>query len=97
MRILTLAVLFSILTTPIYANNTRDNCTEISEIAASIMKERQAGMSLDRMMQLPNSVENEAMIISAYDKQRQSTELMQNRSINQFKKEIFSACEKNKT
>ncbi|MDH5480018.1 MAG: hypothetical protein OEX11_04570 [Nitrosomonas sp.] len=96
MRILILAVFFSILTTPIYADDKRDNCTEVGEIAASIMKARQAGMSLDKMMQLPNSVGNEAIVIIAYDKQRQSTELMQNRSVNQFREDILSTCEKNK-
>lgn len=75
----------------------RTGCKNAQDIAESIMKGRQQGVAMSKMMEVAEGdAANilEALIIEAYDRPRYSTEKMQQRSVQGFRDDVYLECVK---
>ncbi|WP_217476617.1 hypothetical protein [Stutzerimonas stutzeri] len=74
-------------------------CAQISEVASEIMKTRQAGVSMAKMMEVPSEGDLGDMLrgltIAAYEKPRYSTPEMRQREIEDFQNDVYLNCIKN--
>lgn len=69
------------------------NCEQIGELAESIMRNRQQGASMSRMMQIADGNELVRMIVmEAYNLPRMSVPANQQREIADFRNEIELQC-----
>jgi hypothetical protein len=70
-------------------------CSNGEELARTIMKSRQIGVSLSSIMAIAKEQGAESVkhiALMAYDKPRYSTEEMQQRSIEDFANEVYLSC-----
>lgn len=76
----------------------RAMCNSVASIAETIMKARQDGVSMAKMMEIPEPEGSnglgEGLIIAAYESPRYSTEEMQTRSIEEFRDKAYLQCVK---
>lgn len=68
-------------------------CKEISELAETIMTNRQAGISMVQMIEVADGNKMaSALVVAAYEQPRYSTEAVQARTIGDFRDEAYLAC-----
>lgn len=96
--------MMAILPNIVSAKN-NESCKTVSEIAASVMKGRQVGMSINEQFELVDKVfgdslsekgmqELKDMVVMAYKRPRMSTAKMQTEMVTDFSNDIFVACYK---
>lgn len=78
----------------------RKLCDQTSSTAEIVMRKRQAGVSMKKMMEVtanepPGSI-GEALVITAYESPRYYTKEMQERSVEEFRDEAYLRCVKEK-
>lgn len=78
----------------------RKLCDLTSSTAEIVMRKRQAGVSMKKMMEVtanepPGSI-GESLVITAYDSPRYHTKEMQERSVEDFRDEAYLRCVKEK-
>jgi hypothetical protein len=75
---------------------TYEECKDVTTLAGSIMSARQAGASLDQVIEAAavNSIDNELLpiILLAFDERRLASEKYQTIAINDFKSRILKVC-----
>lgn len=74
----------------------RKLCDVTASTAETIMRKRQAGVAMQKMMVVtadepPGSI-TEVLVIAAYESPRYHTKEMQNRSIEEFRDEAYLRC-----
>ena len=100
MKIIGLAILFGIMAPPVYADDWREYCDVIGNLAESIMKNRQNGTSMASVMKTASESKSsvvevmEELVIIAYDIPRYSTENMQLITIGDFRDDVYLECVK---
>lgn len=98
MKITLLMVAFLLKITSAYADDWSKTCELYSQLAETIMTSRQAGVPMANQMKIAKG-ENGSdvmvqLIINAYDKPRYNTEDMQQKSIENYRDDIYLACVK---
>lgn len=93
MKKLVLAVIFSCISTPIYAEKWQDKCESIAGFAEQIMRNRQIGVPMSKMMKVSSGAFS-GMIVAAFDSPRYSTKEYQSRSISDFRDKAYLVCAK---
>jgi hypothetical protein len=78
----------------------RKLCDLTSSTAETVMRKRQAGVSMTKMMEVtanepPGSI-GESLVITAYDSPRYHTKEMQERSVEDFRDKAYLRCAKEK-
>jgi len=75
---------------------TYEQCKGVTSVADSVMTARQAGISLDQVMDVVIAQDMESdvtpIVMLAYDVPRYSTESYQTGAINDFKSKILKVC-----
>ena len=98
MRTILITFVLYITAMPVQAADWRKACGNVGDLATDIMKSRQSGLSMAKMMEAVAQVgENplvDEMIISAYDSPRYSTERMQKRAVEEFRDKFYLDCVK---
>jgi hypothetical protein len=75
-------------------------CESVSRMAASVMMARQRGMDMAKVMKADSDASDEfvqsmqAMVIAAYESPRFSTDIHQQRAVEDFRNDAFLACVK---
>lgn len=69
-------------------------CGSYSDLAETIMRTRQSGISMKQMLEVPLSKGFENLVIAAFEIPRFSTDAMQKRSIEDFRDSIYLECVK---
>lgn len=89
----------TLLIMPLVAN--AGTCESLSDLSGSIMKARQAGVSMQKAMAIANDGNKEALnnytrlqVIKAYDSPRFTTDDYQMRAISDFSDEAYLECVK---
>jgi hypothetical protein len=83
----------TLLATPLAAETEDDHCKQLGVMAAKIMESRQVGVPLSNMMSI--AADNEllkAMILSAYQSSRFSTDAYRQEAITDFRNEVEVMC-----
>lgn len=91
----TLLVLLLIFPAVLSANEKGEMCSAASELAETIMRNRQDGVSMAKMMSVEMGELKEAaeiLIISAYEKPRFSTEKNKNDAVADFRDSVYLEC-----
>ena len=71
------------------------NCEQYFDLGKKIMEGRQAGVPMPDMIKIAgDNAFFRAMVITAYERGRYSTEKYQNRAISDFANEIYMVCVK---
>ena len=90
-----------VMTPPVYAGDWRELCGTIEKLATTIMKGRQSGMSMAKMMEITaeKHIEGvtdllEKLIIAAYDSPRYNTKSIQKRTVEEFRDKVYLKCVK---
>lgn len=81
------------LTSPAWAEEPKDTCLSLGELAQTMMEHRQAGTSISTLM--PHLNGNKAatsMLVSAYEEPRYSSDEYQTRAIQDFRNDWETAC-----
>jgi hypothetical protein len=97
MRTITTTLILCIFALPLQAADWRESCGNFGKVAKMIMEKRQSGASMAKMMEAITDIDNsvvEMMIMSAYDRPRYSTEQMQQRTIEEFRDDVYLECVK---
>lgn len=91
-------IIISLTTNQANAETWQEICKLNAEVSATIMKGRQNGVEMSKMIELIADSNNkegaEAVVIAAYDTPRYRTDEMITRSIEDFRNEIYLACAK---
>jgi hypothetical protein len=78
------------------AEDWTERCKSISSLAATIMKGRQAGVSMSSMMDVTVDADiknlTTSMVMDAYEKPRYSTEKVQQETISDFRDDWYLKC-----
>ena len=83
------------LTAPAYADDNAhvmEMCINVKEAATTMMKSRQVGMELDKVLAYGDVDLFQTMAIEAYKQPRFSTDQYQQRAISEFSNEWYLAC-----
>jgi hypothetical protein len=102
MRRITAMLILIVSAMPLQAENWREFCGSMGELAATIMENRQSGVSMATMMEAvpgegnSTSELSETLIISAFETPRYSTDQMQKRAVEEFRDEAYLSCVKAK-
>lgn len=91
-------IIISLTANKANAETWQEICKLNAEVSAAIMKGRQNGVEMSKMIELIADSDNkdgaEAIVIMAYDTPRYRTDEMITRSIEDFRNEIYLACAK---
>lgn len=79
---------------PVLANKAA-SCEDAAEIAAVVMKARQAGVSMGRLLEMTESKLAEELVYQAYDVHRFDSDEYQQKAISNFREKWEIACLKN--
>lgn len=78
------------------ASQHRAACAQVSELAASIMKGRQSGVAMAKMMEVPEDNEfgeiARALVIDAFDSPRMSVETNRETMVRDFENKAYLQC-----
>ena len=74
------------------ANAETSYCDHMSDLAASIMRNRQAGVPASKMYKVTENKALQSMVLMAYDKPRFTVKSYINESIEEFRDEIYVLC-----
>jgi hypothetical protein len=70
-----------------------DACATVGDLAESVMRNRQQGISMSRMMEIAKDSDLvRAIVIAAYDQPRMSVDRNIQRSIDDFRNEVMLQC-----
>ena len=98
MRAIAITFVLCMMVMPVQAGDWRETCGDLGELATTIMKNRQSGVSMSKMMDAIAGKDGgalpEKLIISAYDSPRYSTQRMQKRTVEEFRDEVYLGCVK---
>jgi hypothetical protein len=101
MKTLTTLIIYFLLISESYAdNNWHTICRSHTEFAEKVMKFRQEGVSIAKMIELSQDEGNdireyvESLILSAYEQPRFSTARIRQETIENFRDEAYLACAK---
>lgn len=83
-------------TSPAVSRPIPSDCGPLADNAVSIMKARQAGMDMAKVMKAVedtgNSSKARELVIQAYDSPRFATEKHQTRAVDDFRNDTYLAC-----
>lgn len=101
MKLLTVLLIILLgLATPAWAEDWHSICGKISQVAEVVMKNRQNGISMQKMIEASKTNSGaldtlaEEIVIKAYSQPKYSTDKMQQNSINEFRDESYLSCVK---
>lgn len=94
-----ITVVCLLISPPLFAaEDWRELCGSLGELAEAVMSGRQSGMPMANAINTaPDNAYRdmfEKLVIAAYTKPRYSTEGMQKRSVEEFRDEIYLGCAK---
>ena len=81
------------LASPAWAEEPKDKCLDLGELAQTMMEHRQAGTAISTLVPYLNG--NKAatsMLVSAYEEPRYNSDEYQTRSIQDFRNKWETAC-----
>lgn len=96
MKAFLILLILNLTMLPVHAEDWRETCSTVGELATTIMESRQSGASMAKLMEaVPEGGSYiETLIISAYDVPRYSTERMQKKAVEEFRDEVYLECVK---
>lgn len=86
------------LSTPCFAADWKETCSSVGELARTIMEKRQAGVSMETLMNAVSMKENnglvEELVISAYEKSQYNGADYKRKAIAEFRDDAYLQCVK---
>ncbi len=92
--LITLAICL-FLSAPSQAETWQETCASIGNFAETVMENRQAGVSMAKMMELTDTELLQEIIINAYSSPRYSVERNQKREVADFRDRWYLECVRN--